>query len=137
MKKEFGTLKGISVYKVDRFSDELYKQGFIQVIDDGDRYWKICTNSPIADGVYDSFSGSTSIYDESELNMGIKDLEYNRLRYKAREPECKVEAEVNLTEECIECLLPELDTIIDEIMGNVGITCDDLLEIASQSSIVG
>ena len=131
MKKEFGKLKGIPVYKVEKFSNEFYKQGFIQVIDDGDRYWKICTISPIADGVYDSLSGSTTIYDDREFNIGIKELEYNRQRYKVRESECKVKAEVNSTEECIECLLPELDTIIDEIMGSVGITCKNLLEIAS------
>lgn len=122
MKTEFGTLKGIPVYKVDKFSNELYKQGFVQVIDNGNRYWNICTNSSIADGVYDSVSGSTSIYDESEFNMGIRELKYNRQHYKA-----KPTPEKNLTEECVNCLLPELDSIIDGIMGSVDAACEDLL----------
>lgn len=121
LEKEFGKLKGIPVYKVDKFNIEFYKQGFIQLIDNGDRYWKICTNSPIADGVYDSFSGSTSIYDNWEFNMGLQKLEYNRQHYKVRESKRE--------EECVECLLPELDGIINEIMGSVGTTCEDLLEI--------
>lgn len=125
MKKEFGKLKGIPVYKVEKFDSEIKNQGFIQLIDNGDRFWKICTNSPIADGVYDSVSGNTSIYDESELNMGIKELKYNRQHYKAKEP---------VTEECVECLLPELDVVIDNIMGDVAITCDDLM---SKIEVVG
>lgn len=131
MQKSFGTLKGIPVYKVDKFSDEFYKQGFIQVIDDGDRYWKICTTSRVADGVYDSFAGNTTIYDEEDFNKSIEQL------LKHRVPTPIYKEEKNLTEECVECLLPKLDDIIDEIMGSVGTTCEDLLKIASQSPVVG
>lgn len=122
MQKSFGTLKGIPVYKVEKFDNELKNQGFIQVIDDGDRYWKICTTSRVADGVYDSFAGNTTIYDEEDFNKSIE-----QLKWKAKITNVEVKS-TSLTEEC---LLPELDTIIDEIMGSVGIACDDLLKIVS------
>jgi len=134
MKKEFGKLKGISVYKVDKFDNELRNQGFIQVIDDGDKYWKICTTSKVADGIYDSYQGYTSIYDEEEFNKNIEQLLYYARRYRA---EAKPTPARNLTEECVECLLPELDTIIDEIMSSVGIACDDLLGGVEDIEAVG
>lgn len=126
MQKSFGTLKGIPVYKVERFDNELKNQGFIQVVDDGDRYWKICTMSKIADGVYDSFAGNTTIYDEREFNKSIEQL----LRIASTmNVEVKPTPVYNSTEGC---LLPELDTIIDEIMGSVGTACNDLLDWVEQ-----
>lgn len=126
MKNQFGTLKGIPVYEVRRFEPEIARQGCIQLVNDGDRFWKICTTSSVADGAYDSAVGNTSIYDNEMFNMNLEILE--------RMAACKVEvkskpkqSEKNLTEECVNCLLPELDGIIDEIMGGVRTTCEDLM----------
>lgn len=124
MRKSFGTLKGIPVYKVERFDSELARKGYIQLVDDGDRFWKICTTSSIADGMYDSATGNTSIYDNEDFNVNIGVLE-RIANFKEELP--KPKPKKNLTEECVNCVLPELDSIIDEIMGGVRTTCEDLM----------
>jgi hypothetical protein len=126
MKTEFGTLKGIPVYKVNRFDSEIARQGCIQLVADGDRFWKICTTSSVADGAYDSAVGNTSIYDEEIFNANMRALERmakckEEVKSKPKQPE------KNLTEECVNCLLPELDGIINCIMGSVNATCEDLM----------
>lgn len=131
MKNQFGNLNGIPVYKVEKFDTNLCAQGFIQIIDNGDRYWKICTNAPIADGIYDSMTGNTSIYDRSEFNMGIKELKENAKRYREKKIETEVEVEVN------DNALLAINGIIDEIMGKAKGTCEELLKAASQPLEVG
>jgi hypothetical protein len=129
MRKSFGTLKGIPVYKVERFDPDLAKRGYIQLVDDGDRFWKICTTSSVADGMYDSAIGNTSLYDEENFNMNLKMLERMaecRAEEKSK-PTPKAEPKKNLTEECVNCLLPELDGIINCIMGSVNAACEDLM----------
>ena len=118
MKNSFGKLNGISVYKVKRFDPELARKGCIQLVDDGDRFWKICTTSSVADGAYDSALGNTSIYDDESFNMNLRILEHMAAKPKPKQ---------NLTEECVQCLLPELDSVIDDIMGGVNTACEDLL----------
>jgi hypothetical protein len=125
MKTEFGTLKGIPVYEVRRFDPEIARKGCIQLIDDETQFWKICTTSSVADGVYDIMTGNTSIYDNEIFNMNLKALE--RMAYCKVEPTPMRKEEKNLTEECVNCLLPELDSIIDNIMGSVNATCEDLM----------
>jgi hypothetical protein len=123
MKTEFGTLKGIPVYKVNRFDPEIARQGCIQLVADGDRFWKICTTSSVADGAYDIITGNTNIYDEEIFNANMRALE----RMAKCKEEVKSKPKQNLTEECVNCLLPELDTVIDDIMSGVKTTCEDLM----------
>jgi hypothetical protein len=123
MKKSFGTLKGIPVYEVKRFNPEIAREGCIQLVADGDRFWKICTTSSVADGAYDIITGNTNIYDEEIFNANMRALE----RMAKCKEEVKSKPKQNLTEECVNCLLPELDGIINCIMGSVNATCEDLM----------
>lgn len=124
MRKSFGTLKGIPVYKVERFDSELALHGCIQLVDDGDRFWKICTTSSVADGMYDSAIGNTSIYDEEDFNKNLRILERVVNFKEEAKSQVKTEPKKNLTEECV---LPELDGIINCIMGSVNATCEELM----------
>ena len=104
---------------MDKFDINLFYEGIVQVVDEGDRYWKICTICSTADGMYDSYRGYTSIYDEAEFDAHLESLK-KRVK-KEKEPEGKKEEVVNED-------LAAVDAVIKDIFVGAAKTCEDLID---------
>jgi len=72
--KQYGTLKGIPVYRVEKFNQDLADKGYIQLVGtDRDAYWKIYTdNRAVADGFFDREKDNTTLFDSNEFDGKLK-----------------------------------------------------------------
>ncbi len=129
MKNKFGVLKGIDVYKVREFDEELQKQGYIQLVPLDRRYSSVYTTRN--EGTYDHHTGELSLYDDFEFEENIKMLKTLARRYElyTKEP-VSLKSEVKATFEFEEDAdIKDIKDIIEDIMSKAKNTCEELLEL--------